>query len=390
MRAIALALALSAGCVSAAVQEQTQDAAAQEQAALRGATRNATALAAGNGIEDVSSDDSSMWWRNGRPGCAGTYAKPKWPSAENNCLWTGSCCDPSMTCYLKQTGLFAGCMRSCAPGIHYDEPVFFWYRWRCDIVPSKYPAPSPGVPAPTPTTRPITPAPAPAPVGPSDADTLTFYMYRSQNDDDYPPKNVNTANAAGVMWYLIHEVMVAQPPKFKISRVLRYKVQSKAPQRLRDAEMNFGVRYAYDSQECTGPGLCAPQYTKWGYFVGCNYLGDFPYPKFVTHFPSGIWYSLPGDGECEGAPTGSFGCTYSYEAAGEATLDEITAAANASRIHDIWDLEAANQTGSDKANLAKVDVMHSVFKKKYPDVPAELPNPPCDFNFGKFYPQGLE
>jgi len=57
--------------------------------------------------------------------------------------------------------------------------------------------------------------------------------------------------------------------------------------------MNFGVRVAFDSGKCTGP-RCDYDWSKYGYNVGCNNLGDYPFPKYDTHFKGGIWYSLPG------------------------------------------------------------------------------------------------
>lgn len=340
--------------------------------------REAAAVVAGSGLSVNASSQALLQvessYGSERLQCASTFVAPYWPRSDNNCYWTGSCCDPSMTCYVKQPGLFAACMPSCTPGVHHSEPFFFWYPWRCSVVQPT---------APTPTPAP-TPAPAPAPAGPSNAETFTFYMYRAQSDANYPPKNVNTANLAGVMWYLTHEVMIKTPPKFGITRVLRYKVQTKAPQRLIDAGMNFGVRYAYDSQECTGPGNCAKQYEHWGNFVGCNNLGDFPYPKFNTHFPGGIWYSLPGSGECSGPPTGDFGCTYSYEAAGNVTLAEIAASAMKNGPASVF-----AESSSDAVNAAKVSLLESLFESKYPGQPATMDSPPCDFNYQKFYPNGL-
>ena len=35
-----------------------------------------------------------------------------------------------------------------------------------------------------------------------------------------------------------------------------HEVQTKTTQRMAELGMNFGVRYAYDSQKCTGPGDC--------------------------------------------------------------------------------------------------------------------------------------
>merc|ERR1712194_494987 len=135
---------------------------------------------------------------------------------------------------------------------------------------------------------PIVPAPGLAPPAlpkgslseASNADVLTFHMYRAQSETSYPPANVNAGNLAGVMWYLQHEVVSgAYGPgnKFGISRILRYTVKTKATQPLIAKSINFGVRVAFDSGNCTGP-RCEFSWSHYGYNVGCNYLGDYPYP----------------------------------------------------------------------------------------------------------------
>jgi len=207
-------------------------------------------------------------------------------------------------------------------------------------------------------------------------------VYRAQSNASYPPTNVNAANLGGVIWYLEHEVIEPGFVRWNVSRVLRYKVQTKAPQRLFDAGMNFGVRFAMDSTKCTGPGNCDYQFRHFGYFVGCNYLGDFPYPLFDTHFWGAVWWTFPKEGACAGPPTGAADCTYSYEPAGEATLEEIQAAVEKRGISDGW--ATTDDVG---INEAKAAALQSVFESKYPDSP-QLPEPPCDFNFTAFYPDG--
>merc|ERR1719203_414667 len=96
----------------------------------------------------------------------------------------------------------------------------------------------------------------------------------------YPFENVNAGNLPGIMWYLHNEVVGQTPRKFHISRIARYKVQTRATQPLADAGMDFGVRYAFDKGQCTGPFSCDRQWQKFGFFVGCNNLPGWPFPQF--------------------------------------------------------------------------------------------------------------
>jgi len=245
------------------------------------------------------------------------------------------------------------------------------YGSTCEGKPAPTPAPSPPAPAPSPVT------PAPAPSGPSDAEVYTFYIYRAQGSSNYPPKNVNAANLAGAMWYLQHEVVITSPPKFGISRILRYKVQTKAPSRLLDAGMNFGVRYAYDSQKCTGPGDCDTMYKKYGFFVGCNnFASMYPYPNMETHYAGGVWYSFPGEGACEGEPTGASDCTYSYVSPpDEISLEELEGGDSTAFWAELED---------EQANARKVQAAADLFKTKNGNSD-DLPEPRCDFSFSNFW-----
>ncbi|CAK8997598.1 Uncharacterized protein SCF082_LOCUS5265 [Durusdinium trenchii] len=179
---------------------------------------------------------------------------------------------------------------------------------------------------------------------PSSAPLLEFYVYRAMSDSSYPLENVNAANAAGVMWYLHNEVIIFTPRKFGITRIVRFKVQYKAPQPLFQKGMDFGVRYAFDSGKCTGPGDCASDFDKYGYFVGCNLVYQFPTTQFADakYYGKPAWYSFPGPcysksykahtdacvaaepgGACPGEPDGKGDCTYHYEPAGQVTVDEV-------------------------------------------------------------------
>jgi len=229
---------------------------------------------------------------------------------------------------------------------------------------------------------------------PSDGKLMDFVMYRAQNDANYPLENVNAGNLEGIMWYLQNEVLsgVYGPgPKFGITRILRIRVQVRATQPLLDKGMNFGIRVAFDSGKCTGPD-CAMDWHDYGYNVGCNKLGDWPFPTYDTHFEGGIWYSLPGScpslsylhksddsackmnepgGKCSGVPTGAGDCTWNYENAGELQLTELY---RETSERSFW---AGN---SNAENRRKVQVAKELFAAKYgPDPPV----PPCDFDEAK-------
>lgn len=288
----------------------------------------------------------------------------------------------------------------------------------------------------------------------SGAPVHTFYMYRAVSDEVYPPLNVNAANIAGVLWYLHHEVVIQYPRKFDITKIVRFKVQTKATEPVWQLGMNFGPRAAFDKGQCTGPYVCgretvgksdAPKFCnggveevmeanltsidgrrfggpfewrKYGYAVGCNLLGEFPFPMFQVYYPEATWYSLPGPcpsmifseqttqcrleepgGLCKkGPPTGAGDCTWTYEIMGEVTLDEIIGKSveqldnEGGREYDPdtdkgtkfswWD--GINTTS---ANLRRINETRMAFARKFPNQTQDedMPAPRCDFNFGKFY-----
>ncbi|CAE8593178.1 unnamed protein product [Polarella glacialis] len=253
---------------------------------------------------------------------------------------------------------------------------------------------------------------------PSTAPVLSFYVYRAMSDSNFPPENVNAANLDGVMWYLHNEVVVYTPRKFDITRILRFKVTYKAPEPLFDKDMNFGVRYAFDSGRCTGPGNCNADFKKYGYFVGCNYVWQYPTAQFkdAVYYPNSTWYSFPGPcsdrdyrnhdtscvqqdpgGACSGTPSGQGDCTYNYEPAGEVKLDEIVGmredytrfvgrggreyvrGLDMGLMFSFWNFKQNVQ-----ANERRVAQAQATFAKKYPDSEV-LDGTPCDFDYGKFY-----
>jgi len=196
-------------------------------------------------------------------------------------------------------------------------------------------------------------------------------MYRAQSEASYPLENINTADLAGVMWYLHNEVIVAQPRKYKIDRIKRYKVTVKNTWEFWNAhKRQFGAFVAYDAGRCSSP-VCKDIYHQYGFIVGCQvqplsvagYLGrhqtNWQCKEGQDECRAPIWYSLPGPCPAKGIPnndidpnrvgldvnkyksaecvermpgghckagkdaTGSPDCTYSYEEAGEIFLDEL-------------------------------------------------------------------
>jgi len=291
-------------------------------------------------------------------------------------------------------------------------------------------------------------------VQPSGAPLFEFYMYRAVSDETYAPLNVNTASLGGVLWYLQHEVVIQYPRKFGISRIKRMKVQMRATDALVQLGMHFGPRFAFDKGQCTGPFVCgreeekgeAPQpkfcdggfekkyeadimaangkpfdgpyeWSKFGYFVGCNKLGSYPFPMYEVYYENATWYSLPGPcpskqfnehskacvarqpgGMCKGEPTGAGDCTWSYEEVGEVLLDDLIGI-SVDKLHKeggreynpLTDkgtkLSFWNGINTTSANTERMKALTDLFEEKYPKQTRDeaLPPPPCDFNFGVFY-----
>mmetsp|Transcript_47768 Transcript_47768/g.136627 ORF Transcript_47768/g.136627 Transcript_47768/m.136627 type:complete len:490 (+) Transcript_47768:408-1877(+) len=240
---------------------------------------------------------------------------------------------------------------------------------------------------------------------------FTYYMYRAQGNVDYPWRSVNTGNLAGVMWYLHNEVVPFKPRKFGIERIVRMKVQTTSTKALYERGLNFGVRFAYDSGQCTGAGpingisSCRDDYARLGHFVGCNYLGDYPFPMaskgFSSFYEGGMWYSLPKEGACISAPYGGDNCTFFYEDAGSVDIGDLHDMGNGywdwynNPDMKEYDKDTDEGVGSDfwngiedvEGNKKRVQRALALFSEKYPDTPSEdvYPDPVCDFNCKKFY-----
>jgi len=285
---------------------------------------------------------------------------------------------------------------------------------------------------------------------PSSAKLQKFYMYRTQGPPpDYPVENVDTTNLDGALWYLHHEVIQTctgegylsntgkwGDRKFAISRLRRFMVTTKATTPLIAKGMNFGVFKAFDSGEATGPHISPqvfgagtgrnsmPEWEKYGFFVGCEYVGQFPHQQWPSgnDYPNTIWYSLPGEcptydrkgktaecnimlpgGACEQMPTGQGNCTYHVEEAGELDIDEMVGikprwsdrAAFCSQCHTEGGPHGPGGCGlnfwgpniNDKnANAERVAKVAKMFDDKYPDMPksADMAAPPCDFDQSRY------
>lgn len=151
----------------------------------------------------------------------------------------------------------------------------------------------------------------------------------------------------------------------------------RAPPRLLEKNMNFGVRFAYDGGRCTGPADCGPLYRKYGHFAGCNRFPSlYPFPNKPNEYPDGVWFSFPGAGECNGIPTGGDDCTYSYTwPPQQIRLTDLRRKGN----RNFWS-DRYNQA----AGREKVKAVENLFAQRYPGT-KPIPEPPCDFNYERFF-----
>lgn len=260
---------------------------------------------------------------------------------------------------------------------------------------------------------------------------MTFYMYRAMGKESYPMQNVNMASLAGVLWYLHREVVGSTPRKFHISRILRFSVTMMITEDYYNkTPSQFGPFVAFDSGSAKHRSHIWKNY---GYVVGCQLVdpGLFNYVPRPSEQPSchprtafpcraPKWYSLPGPcpeetqpdktpacstqwpgGLCPSAVvTGSHTCTYFPAPAGEISLDELEGIKDYHRwwLHTNattgdqlpsgnveYDFKLDAGIGTDfwdgrhsKENCTKrMEAVEKLFKKKYPQLPASLPEPPC-------------
>eukprot|EP00930_Biecheleria_cincta_P074970 TRINITY_DN6216_c0_g1_i2.p1 TRINITY_DN6216_c0_g1~~TRINITY_DN6216_c0_g1_i2.p1 ORF type:complete len:639 (+),score=103.57 TRINITY_DN6216_c0_g1_i2:29-1945(+) len=291
-----------------------------------------------------------------------------------------------------------------------------------------------------------------APKSKTEPPVLTFYMYRAQSDENYSPENQNMANLAGVLWYLHNEIVftsrwfhnttaeLRSGSKFSVpkTRIERFKVSTRAPKRLYERGMDFGVLHEFDSGRCTGPGKpgethpppetqCEDDYDRYGYTVGCeswkpNAASNHPHAMWnsINHYPGALWYSLPGScpqqvwkdktasckqkhpggacGNMEELLADSSSCTYFYEKVGELSIDELEGLKEGG-FHEFVDSGGVEyDRGTDRGThmsfwdfknesyfcQKRIDHANSLFASKYPHLPHHQ-DPDCNFDMFKFY-----
>lgn len=162
------------------------------------------------------------------------------------------------------------------------------------------------------------------------------------------------------------------------------------------------------------------EFEKYGYYVGCNNLGYYPFPLYKVGYPGAVWYSLPGpcsskpfdkaDDFCRRhdpggfcgvgvTPTGAGNCTWTYEKAGEITVDELVSvgdynvfSSNQKREYDPYTDKGIGFSwwdgiNDENANMVRIKRARELFDKKYPNMTSDkdMQNPPCDFAFKRFY-----
>ncbi|CAE8628172.1 unnamed protein product [Polarella glacialis] len=320
-----------------------------------------------------------------------------------NCSSVRKCCDLSAACY-EMDGTWATCMKTpCETGIHGKDPDPIRNRtnWTCrELLPEYGDQCRPGF------VEDLTNG-VKGCVRPTEPPLMTFYMYRATDWKKVPlSEGINAANAPGLMYYLHNEVAGHCPRKFGITRVIRYKVTTRATKELyADAQKNFGLFLQFDAAQCTNP-RCKLMIDKYGYIPGCT---ENPH-SIANYGPLGKWYSLPGQcpfsrfweknqtcreeepgGFCKYPPTGERDCTFSIDWQGEITMDELTGIWNYDwwckqpehneydKLTDkgtwtnFWD--GIHDPGKDAWRLAR---FKNIFAGKYPQWPSDLGEPVCD------------
>lgn len=246
---------------------------------------------------------------------------------------------------------------------------------------------------------------------------MTFYMYRAQSEEDYPLESFNGANLAGVLVYLHNEVVFAGSNgfsekehcnrKYGITRILRLRISMQTTKDVYGtwpAHPDFMPYVAIDQGACTSAG-CNSDWKKFGYAPGCQVATCGPgglYP-----YNNSIWFSMPGpcisqdyekkSRECRARetggrcarPTGHHSCTWSLEHAGEVSLDELVGIDDRTKFCHSGNKEYDRDTdmgvgvnfwdhrSDPTACAARIEAVQRLFRRKYPDVPTDYPDPVC-------------
>mmetsp|Transcript_106709 Transcript_106709/g.301812 ORF Transcript_106709/g.301812 Transcript_106709/m.301812 type:complete len:298 (-) Transcript_106709:131-1024(-) len=156
-------------------------------------------------------------------------------------------------------------------------------------------------------------------------------MYRAQSDVDYPLENHNSADLAGVLWYVHNEIMGKNNwpkiRKYNITRILRFKVTMRTTDAFFDSfRKQFGPFVAFDNEKCTAND-CDSIWAKYGFVVGCQVLNR-DVANYVNNFAE-----VPQRQLCDGPGCGQSGGLRSASAGREgvvgAALDTVGARAAA-------------------------------------------------------------
>ena len=255
----------------------------------------------------------------------------------------------------------------------------------------------------------------------------SFYVYRAQNEEDYHIENNNLANVAGVLKFTHSEVVTFQERlpgergergectrHFGVTRISRFLLRMKNPDIVTFGELRpqFAPFVAFDKGQCTScVGQDSDLWSRYGgYVVGCQTQMN---EDFV--YPSATWYSLPGrcpssqygfktdectrrqpGGECPRGvtPDGSPTCTWSLEHKGDVRLDELTDLDSYPNFCEMGFAEFPQLDGKPRRqghvcfwdtpkdmdlNAERVARVMQLFQRKYPDEPADLLGPACEW-----------
>jgi len=244
---------------------------------------------------------------------------------------------------------------------------------------------------------------------------MTFYMYRATNDKwGAHLANANLGNVDGVLWFLHNQVVTSCPRKENINRIVRYVVTMRNPATLFEGNLHFQFGQYTDFQEgkCMfNNSNCSDLWKKYGYAVGCQPLDTLGVD--LPNYPgSPVWYSVPGPcpaaamdwagakpfgcwtdepgGICA-SPDGTKNCTWKAEYAGEIRVDELSGVTDPAGFCSAGnkeydpDTDAGvgttfwNDRRSAEQGKRRADYVRELFAMKYPNYPATLGEPKCDW-----------